>query len=600
MKNCYYVTGFLHSHQPQSLSLEMEWWNQNKTLRKLNATSTNNNFSSRTNTTPLLPTYNQQQPPELSTSDIIVIFIYTAILIFGFLGNLLVVHFFGFKNRVKRLYHIYLIHLAVADLISATVTSGYFIFTVVSGHTWYLGEFSCKLISVIGPVTVNVSAWLLVSIAHERYRGITSPLKPRLSKLRIHVTVAAIWFVSFLILIPYVLSIHLVDGWCRMQWSSPAYELTYAAGTLVVQSLVPIIYMTYTVQRILHVLRNRMVMSEPTKINNSKHSNLLPETSFMSSLQNSEANTNSSSTCLHSEGKESNETSERDSFLRKENTQPCHRPYRLDSKVKISNSFPNLSRAISNDDNPISALTTRLLGRPTTVQNKLNEFSFPISILNRTRKAISTPQRKHATHNHNSAEHTCTSQDFETNHTFEPITKNKNESPMVTENNKNTTIGRENKNHCNHIHSCLHTTISGGLSQQKGSSVYQRFRRIFTPADSQKLNSFRQRQRISMLVVTFSVFVVCSLPYNLFYVSAIVIYDLVQDHSQFVLLQNINLWVSTLVVSNSIMNCFIYAGMDNGFKTYCKRLVTCCCDINARPRHQNNLKNKRRGTVRRR
>ena len=583
----------------------------------LNIASTNNTNASLI---PLLPTDNEKHtPPELSTSDIIVIFIYMAILVFGFSGNLLVVHFFGFKNKVERLYHIYLIHLAVADLISATVTSGYFIFTVVSGHVWYLGEFSCKLISVIGPVTVNVSAWLLVSIAHERYRGIISPFKPRLTKLRIHLTVAAIWFVSFLILIPYALSIQLVDGWCRMQWSSPAYELTYAVGTLVVQSLVPIIYMTYTVNRILHVLRNRMVRCG-LHVYNSKHSNFSRETSFMTSpIPTTSEGTNSSSLLKKNQNsEEDNESNERDFLMdhdlskAKETDKQYSQGLCRLAASHSSGSAPNLSREIS---------PNKSSGKTTLSQNALHNKR-NISALNKKidlKRMRSSMQSRRTENNicvQSPKQHVSTSEDMLRN-ALELSVKFKSESEIKPNNTQTSTaatgglsqrfsrIFTFDSHDSKSIPHSSNTSMS--LNHQRGGSIYQRLHRMFLPGDhnnnnKKKLNSARQRQRIAMLVVTFSVFVVCSLPYNLFYVAAIVIYDLVKDHSQFELLQNINLWVSTLVVSNSIMNCFIYAGMDNGFKLYCKRLVTCYCITNNTPslKHQNRSLMKTRRTYRRR
>eukprot|EP00111_Clytia_hemisphaerica_P006256 TCONS_00018111-protein len=533
---------------------------------------------STTIATPLWPsttnitTVTYEQNTSLSTSDFIVVTIYIIILVFGFSGNLIVVHYFGFRNKVRRLYHIYLIHLAIADLISATVTSVYFMLSVVSGYTWYLGEFSCKLISIIAPVTVNVSAWLLVSIAHERYRGIISPFKPRLTKLRIHLTVAAIWFVSFLILTPYALSVRLSEGWCRMSWSSPVYELTYAVVTLVFQSLLPIIYMTFTVTRILHVLRNRMTEGNVHVSTRSKLSNFSRETSFMSN------SFHTSTTTKYSSSQEIQRGEKQHCTLMEENS-PCQQN---SPHLTYEQPSPNTHR--QQNLSPISLNSTISQLR---TESKAKTLSVP-SLVVAMEYSVKNKQKLYEVAD-------CSPTNLE------PLLKktqsvllsrkkfSQNDSPTYFDI-QNTSENKQTRSRSPSVEETIpEKPFSTAPSFRRGGSVriteprsnrgsiYRKFCKLFTSDSKTKGNPVRQQQRIAMLVVTFSVFVVCSLPYNMFYVAAIVIYDFVKDHTQLDLLRHFHVWLSTLVVSNSIMNCFIYAGMDKGFQTYCKRIITCKC-----------------------
>ena len=66
---------------------------------------------------------------------------------------------------------------------------------------------------------------------------------------------------------------------------------------------------------------------------------------------------------------------------------------------------------------------------------------------------------------------------------------------------------------------------------------------------------------------------VCSIPYNVFQVvAAVLIQELpYDDHiNVFNVLGRIHPWLSLLFISNGFLNCFIYAGMDKGFRRFCK------------------------------
>ena len=86
------------------------------------------------------------------------------------------------------------------------------------------------------------------------------------------------------------------------------------------------------------------------------------------------------------------------------------------------------------------------------------------------------------------------------------------------------------------------------------------------------------KKTAKMLIVTFSVHIVFSLPYNVFYVAASSILVSVQfEHHDtlYKALSSANTWLSLFVVMNSITNCVIYGGLDLAFQAFCRR-VFCC------------------------
>lgn len=515
-------------------------------------------------------------PNQLSNSNIIVVCLYTVIFIFGLVGNLLVIRYFGFKSKHSRLYHTYLIHLAIADFISSTITPAYFIYGIVNNNIWHYGQVSCTIISATGPLTVNVSAWLLVSIAYERYRGIYSPFKPRMTKLRIHITVACTWIISAVALIPYMRSIKLLDGkYCVPKWSRPEFELAYAIGTLLLQSILPIIYMTFTMKRILHTLRNRMKMDNVRQSKMSKFSMRSCETSLISKDSSRAINTSSIVSPTRS--------------ITSNGSTKC-------SLVDHNTSLPDPDRK---EFSPISSKGKRKSFTNASNSNKRNGQGRRrrSSSVDETFCSKSLHYRRQIQKSHFSTEPVSKGlPPIQRQGTLLQLFVNRQ---SAVENNENTTRknmspNKSNLSQCQQPLLLTKSTSTPVLQQintkehplslfktkpdasswtiKAGNSMYKKMRTIFS---NQVRNRAKQR-RISILIVTFSVFVVCSLPYNTFYVAAIIIYDFLKDRSQLDTLLNINLWLSTLVVANSIMNCFIYAGMDNHFKQYCVSFFDVC------------------------
>lgn len=82
----------------------------------------------------------------------------------------------------------------------------------------------------------------------------------------------------------------------------------------------------------------------------------------------------------------------------------------------------------------------------------------------------------------------------------------------------------------------------------------------------------KSRNTISTLLITVVIFTVCSLPYNLFYIVSVYYLQIKSTYEQFMqhidLFQRLHFWLSLLVLSNSLMNCVIYAGKFKLFRVF--------------------------------
>ena len=97
---------------------------------------------------------------------------YSLMFVAGLTGNLAVIYLFGIKRKVGRGFNIYIISLAVADLLLALVSPLVTIHDLVTNlETWKLmGGFGCKVFLSIDHVTMLVSASMLIIISLERMR----------------------------------------------------------------------------------------------------------------------------------------------------------------------------------------------------------------------------------------------------------------------------------------------------------------------------------------------------------------------------------------------------------------------------------------------
>ena len=194
----------------------------------------------------------------------------------GAIGNISVVTFFARKSS-RSLYDMYIIHLAISDLLVSLISPPRAICSIViQDDSVFLNMYSCRVLSAIEPVSVNVSSWILASIAIERYRGIVQPLKPRYQRRLIHAAVLMIWLISFAYFIPYTLSIDVVGKHCRPNWSSPKQQLVFNAVVLFVQSVVPIAIMCFTLTSVFRVMskRQKASLSKPLR-GHKKNANLI-------------------------------------------------------------------------------------------------------------------------------------------------------------------------------------------------------------------------------------------------------------------------------------------------------------------------------------
>lgn len=193
------------------------------------------------------------------------IFLYSFVLIFGIIANSLVVIFFAFKIKRHTTFRWFIVQLAIADCIVCIITPGLTFYLMYNNGNWYLGPFLCKVITPIGFITVNVSAWILCAIAYERFRAIGNPLKPRYSRKHVNLICMFMWIGSIIVALPLFLYTDVRGSQCVPVWNRDQHLVLGIIG-LISQSVIPILLMGFTFLAI----RNAFVKQELNTSNTLK------------------------------------------------------------------------------------------------------------------------------------------------------------------------------------------------------------------------------------------------------------------------------------------------------------------------------------------
>ena len=193
--------------------------------------------------------------PNMDAETLVLLVINVILFVFGSIFNTSIIIYYGFKREHPLLFHIYLLNLAATDMITCIITPSHFVYDLVASYTWNLGEAACKIASIMGPWTVNVSSWVLTAIAFERFHGLTKPLHYRPSRKQIHILNAVIWVLSFTATLPNLIATEVTEinftppnstqeekreKVCRPNHNDAKLEFGYAVATMLLQSVIPI------------------------------------------------------------------------------------------------------------------------------------------------------------------------------------------------------------------------------------------------------------------------------------------------------------------------------------------------------------------------
>ncbi|KAF6024477.1 hypothetical protein EB796_017205 [Bugula neritina] len=140
---------------------------------------------------------------QLTTMDEIIISLHVIVFILAVVGNGLVIATLVQNRRMRTVTNVFLLNLAVSDLLLAIFCMPFTVIPVVM-EDFIFGHFMCVLIRYLQGMSVSASAFTLVAISLERFYAICSPLTSRKWQHLKHSykVIAVIWATSMIINLP--------------------------------------------------------------------------------------------------------------------------------------------------------------------------------------------------------------------------------------------------------------------------------------------------------------------------------------------------------------------------------------------------------------
>lgn len=170
--------------------------------------------------------------------------ILSAIFITSLCGNCFVCWVVWKRLRMRTVMNFYLVNLAVADLAFTVICIPFDIPVQENSCVWpYFGAL-CKALFPLQTMCAYASVFTLTAIGFSRYRAIVHPLKPQMGLAATKRSIVAIWIISFVLVLPYVLvlQLDLETGHCAESWPEPkdTYSRVYSVTIFITEYAVPL------------------------------------------------------------------------------------------------------------------------------------------------------------------------------------------------------------------------------------------------------------------------------------------------------------------------------------------------------------------------
>ena len=187
--------------------------------------------------------------------DVTKVTVLSFITIMTLIGNCLVILAILARNvKITRMYY-FIIHLSVADLLTAVLTLTPEIVWTFTYPKFYGGNVTCKAIKFCQMLGPYLSSYVLIMTAIDRYQAICFPLSnctwtPKRSKIMI----GSAWFVATLLCVPQTVVFIGTSDSCSTEfvpgWGQPAYVIWFSISNF----FIPLVILLFCYGRICYAL----------------------------------------------------------------------------------------------------------------------------------------------------------------------------------------------------------------------------------------------------------------------------------------------------------------------------------------------------------
>ena len=204
-----------------------------------------------------------------NVSQIINVSLLSFVIIAGLVGNSTVIATICGRRKMWTPCNLFIMNIAIADLIVAIALSPLRMAEMFKG--WPLGEFLCQFFGPLQDVIVCVSVVSHTVIALERYRGIVTPFKPKLSIRKAKIVIAVIYCACYLSIgVPLAIVLKQVDvkglKYClAANWPSITYRRVFEVYLVVIYMCLPLVLETVLYVKIVLTIKREDASAQLTR-----------------------------------------------------------------------------------------------------------------------------------------------------------------------------------------------------------------------------------------------------------------------------------------------------------------------------------------------
>ena len=181
---------------------------------------------------------------------------YPLILLFGVIGNILVVLVVRGKKTNRKINDYFILNLAITDLCMLTISISVDFF--LKFETFPFGPLLCKGIWPLMTMCLFASIFTLTCMAIERERTIVKPLSPRLAVSQVPWVLASTWLAGLVCVSPLIIVAYDKERGCRENWPTSFMRQAYSVAVVLLQYALPLLVITIAYARIGISLKRRV------------------------------------------------------------------------------------------------------------------------------------------------------------------------------------------------------------------------------------------------------------------------------------------------------------------------------------------------------
>lgn len=193
---------------------------------------------------------------------------FSFILVFGTLGNGLVVYVYGFNGRKGKRFMKFerlMLMLGVVDFISSLTNPTYYIYQITYKRAFHFGPVLCRIIPALGPIFTSISLGIILIMALDRDRAVVTPFKKQFKLKDIYKAITLTVVLCILITIPYIYYLRIWDFGTKKICQTDS-DLTYnimIVSIFLTSDILFISIFTFTTIRICRKLKAKDIIDCP-------------------------------------------------------------------------------------------------------------------------------------------------------------------------------------------------------------------------------------------------------------------------------------------------------------------------------------------------